>query len=131
MSLFDVSIVIGLLIVAFFLICLIFLICLMTRRKDAPFDSALKTLIRQGARWSVAAKQDQNPLIAVLHANYGAGYLWAIADIATSEDVKRATGVDYHEYKKAITSVQDGVTRRLANACPNFAPKDGFLESIV
>ena len=32
-------------------------------------------LLRQTARWSTAAKQDNNSMIAVLHANYGAGYL--------------------------------------------------------
>ena len=35
----------------------------------------VKSLLRQSARWTVAARQDKNPLIAVLHANYGAAYL--------------------------------------------------------
>ena len=40
----------------------------------------INTLIRQAARWSVAAQQDESPIIALLHANYGAGYLWALKD---------------------------------------------------
>ena len=55
----------------------------------------VKILARQAARWSTAAKQDENPLIAVLHANYGAGYLWAINDIITSSQFNEMTGYDY------------------------------------
>ena len=35
----------------------------------------IQKLTRQAARWSTAAAQDESPLIAVLHANYAAGYL--------------------------------------------------------
>ena len=35
----------------------------------------IRTLLRQSARWALASQQDKSPLIALLHANYGAGYL--------------------------------------------------------
>lgn len=41
-------------------------------------NNIIKTLVRQSARWSVAALQDTNIMIAVLHSNYGAGYLWVL-----------------------------------------------------
>lgn len=41
-------------------------------------NNIIKTLVRQSARWSVAASQDTNIMIAVLHSNYGAGYLWVL-----------------------------------------------------
>src|SRR5207237_6958 len=47
---------------------------------DTVLKEKVQILTRQAARWSTAASQDNNPLIAVLHANYGAGYLWAIHD---------------------------------------------------
>jgi hypothetical protein len=30
----------------------------------------IRTLIRQSARWALAAQQDESPIIALLHANY-------------------------------------------------------------
>jgi len=44
---------------------------------DQPdsFDGMDKhIIIRQSARWSLAAKQDMNPVIGLLHANYGTAY---------------------------------------------------------
>lgn len=46
-------------------------------------------LIRQVARWSTAGKQDKNSMIAVLHANYGAGYLWALKDIIKMDIIEK------------------------------------------
>ena len=48
----------------------------------------IEKLVRQSARWSTATKQDKNPLIAVLHANYCAGYLWALKEIVSNEESK-------------------------------------------
>ena len=46
--------------------------------REKQIEFAAQKLVRQAARWSTAAKQDKNSMIAVLHANYGAGYLWAL-----------------------------------------------------
>ena len=45
-------------------------------KKTNPVD----ILVRQASRWSVAAQQDKSPMIALLHANYGVGYLWALQE---------------------------------------------------
>lgn len=93
--------------------------------------SSLITLVRQAARWSTAAKQDSNSLIAVLHANYGAGYLWALGDIATPEEILTATGVDYGRLKSEITAIQDEATTTLSNKCPNYAPPLEWLSVVA
>ena len=91
---------------------------------------AAKKLVRQAARWSTAAKQDKNSMIAVLHANYGAGYLWALKDIATPDQIKYATDIDINEFQKEIVSTQDKVTRRMAKLCPDYAPEPSYLTKI-
>ena len=98
-------------------------------RPPTDWSSALQTLVRQSARWAVAAQQDRSPLIAVLHANYGAGYLWALRDIATDEQIRQATGVDPLKLREAITSIQDQVTRRYARLCPEFATVPGLTDT--
>ena len=91
----------------------------------------IKTLVRQSARWTVASEQDKNPLIAILHANYGAGYLWALSDIYYPEEIEAATGVNYRYLKKKVSECQDKAVKKLAAACPNFAPKKSFLMEIA
>nr|QBK89292.1 MAG: uncharacterized protein LCMiAC02_03870 [Mimivirus LCMiAC02] len=48
-----------------------------------------------------------------------AGYLWAIKDIASSEQLKQATGVELLKFEKEITKIQDATTKRMVchNRC--------------
>ena len=93
--------------------------------------TSIKKLVRQTARWSTAAEQDENAMIAVLHANYGAGYLWAVKDIATPAQIMDATGVDVQTLEAHVTTVQDNATRKMATLCPGYAPKDSYLSRIA
>jgi hypothetical protein len=66
-------------------------------------------------------------LIAVLHANYGAGYLWALNEIAKPEEIEKHAGIDFNKFKQEIVDIQDSTTKKLIIACPEFAPKNGYL----
>ena len=57
-------------------------------------SSMILKLVRQTARYSSAALQDKSPLIALLHANYGTGYLWALKSIATNDEIRNITKID-------------------------------------
>lgn len=85
-------------------------------------DDMVKKLLRQAARWSVAAEQDELPMVAVLHANYGAGYLWALKDIANNEEIENITGMDMMRVEKEITRIQDEATKKVYKACPKYGP---------
>tara|TARA_B100001758_G_scaffold195879_1_gene173600 strand:- start:4450 stop:4875 length:426 start_codon:yes stop_codon:yes gene_type:complete len=80
----------------------------------------INTLIRQSSRWAVASEQDNSPMIALLHANYAAGYLWALMDIYSSDEIYKATKVNISEFKNIITDIQDKATKKVSNACPNY-----------
>lgn len=121
-------IIIGIIIIA--IICfLIYYKRLPSRGNTIPNDH-ISTLVRQAARWSTAATQDQSPLIAVLHANYGAGYLWALKDIATQEQISKV--VDPIRFEREIVKVQDNATRKMAQVCPQYATQNAaYLAAIA
>lgn len=97
--------------------------CAAARAGDARLDEIVAILYRQAARWAVASEQDASPIIAVLHANYGAGYLWALKDIATPEEFARATGgADFLEFERDVVRIQDAAARKLVKACETVAP---------
>ena len=113
------------------LIIIVLLIChIMFKKNDNDKSKIIKTLVRQAARWAMAAAQDKSVIIAVLHANYAAGYLWALRDIATDEEIKLATSIDVIKFRDEITKVQDMSTKRLARLCPKFAPDKSYLAEI-
>ena len=93
---------------------------------------AVKTLLRQSARYTAAAEQDKNPLIALLHANYGTAYLWALRDVASDNDIKTIMNVDIHKYAKKVTDIQDKSSKKVSALCPNMAGNvDKYLLKIA
>jgi hypothetical protein len=116
----------------FYILFVIFILILLVKKEDNNFkrDSSL-ILLRQAARWSLASIQDMNPFIAVLHANYAAGYLWALKDIYTDLEIKNYTGIDMKEFILLIVKNQDIVSKRLVKVCPNFVPERNLLTQIA
>ena len=84
-------------------------------------DEDIRKLTRQCARWLIAAQQDESPLIATLHLQYGMGYLWAIKDITTADEFKRATGLYFLKFESHATKIQDQISKKIIRACPQFA----------
>tara|TARA_Y100001958_G_C20891866_1_gene317711 strand:- start:13 stop:399 length:387 start_codon:yes stop_codon:yes gene_type:complete len=91
----------------------------------------VKKLLRQTARWATAAKQDNNSMIAVLHANYGAGYLWALKDIMKTDIIEKITGINMMKFEAEVIKIQDTATKKMAKLCPKYAPKKSYLTSIA
>ena len=69
-------------------------------------------------------------MIAVLHANYGAGYLWALKDIANPTEISLAAGINLKKFESEILRVQDNATREMIAQCPSFGPDPTYLTSI-
>ena len=120
----------------FFLLGVVLLFLLVkfytTSNDTKKFHEIIHTLLRQAARWSTAARQDKNSMIAVLHANYGAGYLWALKDIATNRQIEAASGgkINMKKFQAEIISTQDKATKKMASLCPSYAPDPSYLTKI-
>ena len=106
-------------------------ICLLGYSDDNVLREIIRILTRQSARWATAAKQDKNSMIAVLHANYGAGYLWALKDIINTDIIEKNTGIDMMKFEDEIVKIQDNVTKNMAKLCPKYAPEPSVLTKIA
>ncbi len=87
----------------------------------------LDLLIRQAARWSTAAMQDDHPFIAVLHANYGVAYAIALRQVASDEEVIAKTGIDPFALERKVVKIQEGATLALSRSCPELSKRLGPL----
>lgn len=75
------------------------------------------------ARWSTAATQDENPVIAVLHANYGVGYMMVLKDIESDEALERILNIqDIRSVFDEVQKIQNKATLNLASHCKNIYP---------
>ena len=77
-----------------------------------------QALIRQIARWTVASQQDTSPMIALLHANYAAGYLQALELITTEQEINQF--MNLQELRKKVYGTQDNAARLVAASCPDY-----------
>lgn len=78
----------------------------------------IDVLIRQTIRWCIAARQDKSPMISLLHANYGAGYLWALRDIASESEINKI--MDFNKLRDIVLKTQDIATKKVADECPGY-----------
>ena len=114
-----------------YLLCVIFVLYLMMKNKTRGMNKSIEKLVRQSARYAVAAQQDESPVIAILHANYAAAYFYALKDIASESQIHNATGIDVKKFKEHVTNVQDMVTRKTSEKCPEFVGEvDIYLAQI-
>ena len=114
-----------------YLIAVIFVLYLMMQNKTRGMNKAIEKLVRQSARYAVAAQQDESPVIAILHANYAAAYLYALKEFATDSQIHNATGIDVRKFKEHVTNVQDMVTKKTSEKCPAFIGEvDVYLAEI-
>jgi hypothetical protein len=94
---------------------------------DDLLNTQIKILVRQIGRWCLAAKQDKSPFIAVLHANYAAGFYWALLDIASKDQIERATNMDFDIITKLVMGVQDSASKLAIKTCPDFSSDNSYL----
>lgn len=106
------------------------IIIIVFNNNSSPSDKVIQTLVRQSSRFSTAALQDDNPFIANLHANYGAGYIFALRQIAHDKDILRVTGKDGKRIEEEIVAVQDISAKKLLKSCPGIIPKNKFLAEL-
>jgi hypothetical protein len=116
-------------IIILFVISIFFVIL---KKQQPNTNTIINTILRGSARWAAASLQDKSPIVAVLHANYAAGYLWALKDSFSDIDIQRATGIDIIKFQKKIIDVQDKSTQILVKNCPQFASNiDTYLGKIA
>ena len=90
----------------------------------------VKKLVRQTARWATAADQDMNGYIANLHATYAMGYLMALREIYTDEQIEKYSGVNVRKLEFEITNIMDNAIKKLVIICPEGQPKNQYLAFI-
>lgn len=132
-SLILIGIIIGF--ILFYLFSEIKNRCFISNSNYQMTNQIINTLMRQISRWSNAAIQDKTPIIEVLHANYGAGYLWALTDVFTTEQIQTATNMtndEYMKFKDKIVSIQDNATKKLVKLCqPSMQGLDPELSRLA
>lgn len=108
--------------VILYILLLILIVIMVTNvnTKVNEKDKIIKRLVRGISRYGNATIQDKSPLIGVLHANYSAGYLYALMDIATEKEIMDTTGINIKKLAEVIISNQDKAHKNAILHCPEY-----------
>lgn len=100
---------------------------------DNEKKEMIHKLIKQISRWASAAKQDNSPLISVLHANYGVGYLYAMQSIFTQKEIEVILGSEEirKDFEDEIINIQDYATKKAVKECPQYSSIIDFLSELA
>lgn len=103
-----------------YLIIIIIVLFILMQNKARGMKNSINKLVKQSARYATIAQQDKSPMTALLHANYAASYLHALNDIATDNQIHNATGIDVKKFKEHVNNVQDMVSKKTSDTCPEI-----------
>jgi hypothetical protein len=116
----------------FYFIIAIFILILFVQNKSRGIKNTVKHLIKQSAKYATTAQQDTTLAISMRNANYASAYLHAAKDIASDSQIHNSTGIDVRKFKEHITNVQDMVTKKTTDSCPEFSGQvDIYLSEIA
>jgi len=101
--------------------------CFLQSDSKTLLQNQIKTLVRQTARWTTASTQDESPLIAVLHADYGVGYLGALKDIASQDEIQATVDMDFTKFQSEVVAAQERAVFKALKTCPNYGPAETYI----
>ena len=112
------------------IVCVVIIAFFLFKKKSK--DSEIVKLVKQSAKWATTAQQDDSPMLATLHANYAVGYLWALKDLYSTNEISKKAGVNIKQFEEHILNVQDMVTKKVIKKCPEFeGDVDLYLSSLA
>jgi hypothetical protein len=91
----------------------------------------IENLIRQVYRWHIASTQDENPIIKMLHSNYAVGFIEALKEIASGDEIKKITGLNIFELEKEAIAEQDKALAMFVKTCPQLIPPSKAYQSYI
>ena len=93
------------------------------------FEKELKGLSEQASRWHVMSKQDSNPLISLMHADYAVAYGNILQSLAPEEDIQRITGTKISEFNYLLNEDQKAAVQRVSDVCSSLKPEGTYAIS--
>jgi hypothetical protein len=120
--------------IAYIVVIVILLICLCdwcnkhNRQYSVNVKKGLNDIIHEASTLSIAAKQNDNPLVAVIQNSEAMGLMKAARWLGPEEDIKRLTGVPVTETEREIKLQQGESIKNILRKCNDIVPQSRLVE---
>lgn len=80
-------------------------------------------LLQAAERWSTEARQDGNPVIALMHACYAKAFASALRRVLSDDQIQRAHGVSMVQFEQKLTGIEEKALANIRSAAPDLLPE--------
>ena len=84
------------------------------------------TLLKAANKWAVAAQQDANIVMQLMHICYAKAYVTSLRRILSDEQIQKAHRVDMVNLEQSMEALQQKTLSALAEKAPNIMPEGEF-----
>jgi hypothetical protein len=83
-------------------------------------------LLRASNKWALEAAQDQNPVVALMHACYAKAFITAVRRVLNDEQLRQAHQVDMCALEEKMDKVERDALQRISKTAPKLIPDGEF-----
>lgn len=90
------------------------------------FQKQIKGILEQASRWHVLSKQDSNPVLSVVHADYALAYANLLRQMVSEDDLSRLTDTNISEFVYLLEEDQKKAIQGISDQCPHVKPEGTY-----
>lgn len=99
-----------------------------TPQYSRKFVKQLNRVVNQASKWHATSKQDIDPVLRLMHANYALAYAQTARSLASDASIENMTGIRLSELMYHLEDEQRESLQNLVAQCPNVKPS-GILST--
>jgi hypothetical protein len=93
-----------------------------TPQYSTKFVKQLKRVVSQASKWHTTARQDSDPMISLIHANYALAYANVARALAPESGTEQLLGIRLNELIYYLEADQKRALQSLASQYPGLKP---------
>ena len=83
-------------------------------------------ILRSANKWALTAKQDSNPIMALMHISYAKAYIGVLRRVLNDQQLEKAHSVDMRDLEQKMDAVEQEVLIKISQKAPSIMPEGEF-----
>jgi hypothetical protein len=81
----------------------------------------INALSKQAAEFAISSKKDNNAIRSLVMADYAVSNLLSLKNVASNEEIKAITGIEFSQLQEEIVAIQDAAIKKITLMCTDSA----------
>ena len=95
----------------------------------SKFLHQFRNLIEQATRYHTMAKQDRNPIVSLMHADYALAYAYVTRSLLSESEIQNIAKVNISHLISYLEQDQQHALKDLVEKCPALKPEGNYAIS--